>query len=260
MRRLTAVVVLSLGLIGLARPLSAQGIAADIPLASGGSQRVLFASPANPRAILIMFPGASGIVDISASGTTANRNFLVRTLPLWLAQGFAVEILGSPNGGSLLGQRHTSVYVAAIDRAIDFARSRTTAPVWLVGTSQGATAAANGAAHLGNKIAGVVLSSSVTRRTQAGETVFDSEPGLIAVPALVVANQGDTCRGTPPGDAATLAAALTRSPRKEVIIMASDQLQSGPCEAMSPHGYLGIEPMVVQRISDWIRAAPGSLI
>ena len=53
-----------------------------------------------------------------------------------------------------------------------------------------------------------------------------------------------------------MAAALARSPRKEVIIVASDQIQSDPCEALSPHGYLGIEPAVVQRISDWIRAAP----
>src|SRR5204862_6693760 len=87
MQRLAVAVVLSLALIGLDRPLSAQGVAADIPLASGGSQRVLFASPANPRAILIMFPGGSGIVDLSASGTTTNRNFLVRTYPPARAQG-----------------------------------------------------------------------------------------------------------------------------------------------------------------------------
>jgi pimeloyl-ACP methyl ester carboxylesterase len=157
MWRLAAGIVLCSGLIALAQPLWAQNFAADIPLGSGGNERVLFASAANPRATLIMFPGGSGIVGVSASGTTTNLNFLVRTLPLWLAQGFAVEILDAPNGASLLGQRHTSGYAAAIDRAIDFARSRANAPVWLVGTSQGSTAAANGAAHLGGKIAGVVL-------------------------------------------------------------------------------------------------------
>jgi len=255
MWRLAAGIVLCSTLSALARPLSAQNFAVDIPLGSGGSERVLFAGPANPHATLIMFPGSSGIVGISASGTTTNRNFLVRTLPLWLAQGFAVEILDAPNGASLLGQRHTSGYAAAIDRAIDFARSRANAPVWLVGTSQGATAAANGAAHLGGKVAGAVLSSSVTRQGRAGETVFDSEPSLIAAPALVVANQGDTCMLTPPGDAPSLAAALTRSPRKEIIILASDEIQSDPCEAMSPHGFLGIEAAVVQRIGDWIRTA-----
>jgi len=253
--RLAAVVVFCVALIGSASSASAQNFATDIPLASGGSERVLFAAPVNARAILVMFPGGSGIVDISASGTTTNRNFLVRTLPLWLAQGFAVEILGAPNGASLLGQRHTAAYLAAIDRAVDFAHSRTAAPIWLVGTSQGSTAAANGAAHLGGKVAGVVLSSSVTRQGRSGETVFDSEPGLIAVPAVVVANQGDGCMVTPPGDAPSLIAALARSSRKDLIIVSSNQIQSDPCEAMSPHGYLGIEPAVVQRISDWIRAA-----
>src|SRR5215471_10105640 len=104
--RLAAVVVFCIALIGSTRSVSAQNFATDIPLPSG-SERVLFATPANPRAILVMFPGGSGIVDISASGTTTNRNFLVRTLPLWVAQGFAVEILGAPNGASLLGERHT---------------------------------------------------------------------------------------------------------------------------------------------------------
>jgi hypothetical protein len=76
----------------------------------------------------------------------------------------------------------------------------------------------------------------------------------VAVPALVVANQGDACTVTPPGDAQTLAAALARSPRRDVIIAVNDQIQSDPCEAFSPHGFLGIEAAVVQRISDWIRS------
>ena len=31
------------------------------------------------------------------------------------------------------------------------------------------------------------------------------------------------------------------------------QIQSRPCDALSPHGFFGIEPMVVWRIADWIR-------
>ena len=33
--------------------------------------------------------------------------------------------------------------------------------------------------------------------------------------------------------------------------------RSDPCQGMSPDGYLGIEGMVVQRISEWIKAAGG---
>jgi hypothetical protein len=138
-------------------------------------------------------------------------------------------------------------------------RSHANLPVWLIATSQGSTAAVNGAAHLGSRVSGAVLASSVTRPGHAGETLFDAEPGAITVPVLVVVNQYDSCGVSPPADAPNILAALTRTPRKELAIVASNQIarRADRCEGMSPHGYLGIEGMVVQRISDWIRMAGG---
>ena len=249
--RLIPLIVAALATAGIAGSALGQTIAADVPLPTG-SERVLLSAPAQPRAVLIMLPGGNGMVE---NGQTAPARRLtlknmVRTLPLCL-----VAILGAPDNRSLLGQRHTPGYAAAIDRAIDFARSRAAGPVWLVGTSHGSTAAANGAARLAGKIAGVVLTSSVTRQNSSGETVFDANPAAISVPALIVANQGDTCAVTPAADAAVLAGYLTRSPRKEVILVQSSDSdpRSPPCEAMSPHGFYGIEGMVVQRIAGWIR-------
>jgi hypothetical protein len=103
----------------------------------------------------------------------------------------------------------------------------------------------------------VVLTSSVAGRSASGETVFDSDLGAIAVPVLVVADRGDTCPSAGPGFAPQILAALARSPRKDIIYVESHQLQSEPCEAMSPHGYLGIESDVVQRIAGWIASALG---
>ena len=87
--------------------------------------------------------------------------------------------------------------------------------------------------------------------------MFSAGPGAIAVPALVVSNSRDTCRSSPPSGALDLLAALSGSPRKEVIMVDSSAIQSDPCEAMSPHGYLGIEGSVIERIAAWINAAPG---
>ncbi len=74
---------------------------------------------------------------------------------------------------------------------------------------------------------------------------------------LVISNEYDTCADTLPGDAPMVLSALTRSPRKELVMVTSGQIAKGsdPCQGMSPHGYLGIEDSVVQRISEWIRAA-----
>ena len=255
---LTATVLGAAFLLALVEPAATQNVVSDLPLAGGGIERVVFTSPANPSAILVMFAGGDGTVEIADSGTIYRHagNFLLRTRPLWLAQGFAVEILGAPNNTSLNG-RQTEAYADAIGRAVDFARTRARVPVWLVGTSAGTTGAANGAARLTGRLAGLVMTSSVSRRyNNAGETVFDTELGAIAIPVLIVANRGDSCAVTPPDDAATIAAALTRSPHKEVVYVESDQIGSPPCEPMSPHGYLGVEAAVVRRIADWIRATP----
>ncbi|MBV9863023.1 MAG: alpha/beta hydrolase [Alphaproteobacteria bacterium] len=237
------------------RPAAAQ--VADLPLATGGTERVLLLVPPNPRAVLIMLPGGDGTIAIDNSGQVQRGgNFLIRTRDLWVQQGLAVLLVAPPDGHSLMGERHSPAYAAAIGTAADFARSRVNAPVWLVGTSQGAIAAVNGAARLGTKIAGLVVSSSVTRLGRSGETVFDAYPGSVAVPALVVANTRDTCVVSPPGDAAALAAALSASPRKEVVTFESSEIRSDPCEAMSPHGYLGIEAAVIRGIADWIKSSP----
>ena len=246
--------------IGLGQTAPGSTIVSDIPVAVG-TERVLFLGTQGARALLVLLPGTDGIVGLDSEGGVhqLGGNFLVRTIGQWTAQGFDVVLPDAPNGTSLLGQRHLPAYVDAISRAIDFGRSRASLPVWLIATSQGSIAAVNGAAHLGSRVAGVVLASSVTRSGRAGETLFDAEPGAIAVPVLVVSNQNDTCTVSPPGDAPNILAALTRSPRKELVMMTSSQIarRSDPCEGKSPHGYLGIEGTVVQRISDWIRTVGG---
>ena len=233
-------------------------VVADISVASG-TERVLFLGTERARALLVLLPGNDGVVALDSAGgiRQLGGNFLVRTMGQWVAQGFDVVLPDAPNGTSLLGQRHLPAYAEAIGRAIDFGRSHANLPVWLIATSQGSTAAVNGAAHLGSRVSGAVLASSVTRAGHAGETLFDAEPGAITVPVLVVVNQYDSCGVSPPADAPGILAALTRAPRKELAIVASNQIarRADRCEGMSPHGYLGIESMVVQRISDWIRMA-----
>ena len=237
---------------------TAETFVTDLPLEDGGSQRVLYAAPANPRGALVMLPGGNGMVEIGNDGSIRRmgQNFLLRTLPLWQAQGFAVAVITPPNGMSLFGHRHTRPMPPRSARRSTRPR-RANVPVWLVGTSQGSTAAVGGGARLGGKLAGIVMTSSVTGRSSSGETLFDSEPGLVAVPALIVANTGDACPASPPGDAPKIAAALAHAPRKEVVYMQSIAIEGQPCEAMSPHGYFGIETATVERIAAWIGATTG---
>ena len=68
-----------------------------------------------------MLPGGNGMVEFGPDGgfRRMGEALLLRTLPLWQAQGFAVAVLTPPNGMSLLGYRHTPAYAAAIGQAVD---------------------------------------------------------------------------------------------------------------------------------------------
>ena len=84
---------------------AAEPAVTELPLQDGGMQRMLYAAPENPRAVLLMLPGGNGMVEFR-SGRGFRRMgdaLLLRTMPSWQKQDFAVAVLTPPNGMSLLG-------------------------------------------------------------------------------------------------------------------------------------------------------------
>ena len=222
----------------------------DLPLPGGGAERALLLRPGNPRGTLVMLPGGAGEVGIAADGTMAHAdNVVIRTAPLWLARGYAVLIPDA--GGTLRGRRSSPAYAAAVDALVAEAHRAVPGPVVLVGTSQGAIAAVNGAAHAGG-VAGLVLLEAVSRRGGSGETVFDADPGAVTAPVLIVANAADRCPVTPPQDAPRIAAAFTASQGVTVAAVDGGGPGSRDCGSLSPHGYRGIESEVVERVAAWL--------
>ena len=161
-----------------AMPAAAETTVTDLPLEDIGSQRVLYAAPENPRAALIMLPGGNGIVQIGKDGSIRRMGggFLLRTLPLWQAQGFAAVVPSPPNGMSLLGQRHTPAYAATLGQVVDFVRGHAKSRS---GSSAPARARPPRSAPppgSATRSRASSLASSVTGRSSSGETLFDSGP------------------------------------------------------------------------------------
>jgi hypothetical protein len=258
MRWVGAVVVLAMGLAAHVTQAAPVQKIAEVPF-SGGSQRVLYIGPATPSAIVISFTGGDGQLKIAADGKIGQAgNFLVRTRDLWVERGLGVVIPDKPTGYStLFNRRDTPEYADAVAQLVAFAKSQANVPVWLMGTSQGTNAASNGGAHLTHgEIAGVILTATITRpggKPLFRETVFDNQLGAINVPVLIVSHSGDGSVQTPPGDGDKVKAAVSHSPRSEVILMRGGlPAKSDACEAYSEHGFYGVEAQTVQRIVDWM--------
>lgn len=227
-------------------------------LGHGLRQRVLYVAPAKPRATLVMLPGGTGAVGMRGDGDLRHdNNFVVRTRAAWVARGYAVLIPDTIAQANLRGVRSSPAYGRVVDELIVYARIQTAAPVFLLGTSQGTIAAVNGAAHAPpGLIAGLILTETVSAPGRlSAETVFDSDPQRVRVPALVVANRDDACKVAPPWMAPRIAAAMTRSPQARVLMVNGGiQRSDKVCGSLSPHGYYGIEEKVVAAIDVWLQA------
>jgi pimeloyl-ACP methyl ester carboxylesterase len=218
----------------------------DVPTRPGVTQPVYITAAPAPKASVILFPGGSGVV------VQVRNNFLLRVAPQFVAQGITVAVIDTPSdhpSGMGAQARATAEHVTDIAAVVAMLKTRSPAPIWLIGTSRGSISAANAAANIGPpRIAGVVLTSSVWQGGMAGVALDQ-----IRVPALVVHNRDDGCRESPFSDTAAMMGRMRQATVKELVAVSGGALRSGPCDALSPHGYYTIEDQVVPAIIAWIK-------
>lgn len=179
---------------------------------------------------------------------------------MFAKHGFLVAVVDAPSDqqsetGMLGGFRDSMDHVADIDHVINYLRKQEDVPVWLIGTSRGTESATNVAINSQRQPDGLVLTSSMSGPNAKGTPVTDMTLEKITMPTLIVANRDDECRVTLPEGAEQIAGMLTNSRKVEVkMYSGGDTPKSKPCNAMSYHGFLGIEDRVVNFISDFIKS------
>jgi hypothetical protein len=218
----------------------------DLPTRPGVTQPIYLTVARSPWASVVLFPGGSGVVS------AVRNNFLIRVAPRFAASGITVAVYDAPSdhsSGMDTQFRASDTAAADTGAVVAWLKTRAAVPVWLVGTSRGSISAANAALRLGPaKIAGVVLTSSVW--SGGMETVPLAK---MRVPVLIVHNRDDTCGASPFAGATLAYSTLGATSAKAFLPVSGGSLRGNPCDAMSPHGYLGIEDQVVSPIVAWMK-------
>ena len=219
----------------------------------------------NERAVALLFAGGHGKIMLDEAGQPRGLrgNFLIRARGHLAARGIGLVLVDAPSDSQgeegLWPHRMTQEHADDIGQAVNFAKRRFGRPVWLVGTSAGTLSVANAAARLSHadRPDGIVLTSTITRpprRRPLG--VFDVNLAAIRGPALVVAHEQDGCFATPASDAPRLLAALAGAQPKKLAVIASGLPPQGPpCEALSAHGFLGVEGAAMSAVAAMILEA-----
>ena len=233
----------------------------DVPTREGVTVRVLYVSPPEPKATLLLLIGGHGGMQITPEGKWkwGGGNFLMRSRQLFVDQGVAVGIVDAPSDRQqppfLDFFRNTSAHVTDLKAVIAAARARSSAPVWLVGTSRGTESVAYAATQLQGADApdGIVLSSTIVSDPR-GRPVTAMSLGRIQVPVLVVHHEEDGCRLCSFSEVPSLMKQFSASPRKQLLSFRGGESRGDPCEAFAHHGYNGQEADVVEKMVAWVVA------
>jgi hypothetical protein len=237
----------------------ASEIGVAIPVRPGVSEMVLYDAPPEIKAVALLFPGGSGVIGLHGEGEGVTldygANFLIRSRKLFVIAGIAtvaVDVPSDHEGGIDESFRLGADHSQDIGALVAWVRQRTTAPLWLVGTSMGSISAASVAQHLGQAVDGLVLTSSVSRssRRARGGGVSSVSLEELKVPVLVLDHSDELCRSV--GAPEELAARLSASPRVSVVKIDGGGAGGDPCGPFSAHGYLDVEDKAVAAIADFI--------
>lgn len=234
----------------------------QIKASSGAKLRILLTGdPSTAKANIILLAGGRGVVKLSRTGeiNAMKGNFLVRTRRLFADKGYLTALVDAPmdrrNKIGLLGGFRTSA-----EHGDDLARvaarlhALNRKPVIVIGTSRGSVSAANLALRgAEGTVTAAVLTSSVVKDNAKGRSIKALPLGRIEIPVLFVHNKGDGCHVTLLKDVELVVRAMKKQGvRTDLIAVSSNKATSGPCKGRSPHGFLGIERQVVEKIAGWL--------
>ncbi len=220
-----------------------------------------------PKGVLVLYAGGRGTIELSSFFGTPSinkykENFLVRTREQFSKGGYIVALPDIPSDQDRLrySYRLGNDQVADASAIVEHFRSTYQLPIWLLGTSASSLGVAHAAASLSERIDGIVLTASVTRPREH-YAVYDEFPegtastelAAITIPVIIASNREDACDLSPSADSELIKNRLTNAPRVEVrYFTGGSPPQSKPCNALSRHGFLGIEEEVVGQILSFI--------
>ena len=228
----------------------------QLPTREGVQTPVFWQAHAAARATVLLFPGGGGGFGTVTQGLPTGANFLVRSVPHFLAQGLNVAIIGRPSDSTDLGyaDRLSPNHLQDVAAVLAWVHARSAAPLWLVGTSRGTVSVLAAALQWQDqgRVAGVVLSSSILNPSKPG-ALPRQDLAALRLPVLLLHHRDDACAVCPPDAVPAALAALRQAPLKKVVWMAGGGPPRGDaCGPWHRHGYIGLEREAVAQIAEWV--------
>jgi hypothetical protein len=233
---------------------------------------ILLKPAGTPKGAVILFAGDKGRLDIQPDGTIRflQQNFLVRARALFARAGYATLVpdlakdMKQGDAGVVANYRGSQDYAEDIEQMVRYMRSHAARKVWTIGTSRGTLSVANYVARSWSPRErsspdGQIYTSGFWKLGDDEFTIWGLAHGdarKLRLPTLLVVHKQDVCPDTNPTDLLDPFTTWLSGGGATISVMTftgGKPPQSEPCEALSPHGFYGLDEVVVKRIAGWIR-------
>jgi len=222
-----------------------------IPFKDGVHAYAVTEPEQKPRAILVMFIGGDGGLNLVTRGSLSGVNVLIRMRPALEAAGMTLLYVDIPDRQF---SRSDAEYARSVGKIIEQENSAKL-PVFVAGISRGSISAANVASRV--PVSGMILLSAVTGSTYDG-TVRDAPVADISAPSLLLIHNRDACVSSGSESALrSFARDMKKSSSTIVVLEGGRDESSGvgrtaACHPKSYHGFNGIDTNVAGTIMKWI--------
>jgi dienelactone hydrolase len=227
--------------------------------------RALLVMPEHPIGSVVLLAGGHGNLNISASGKIGwgANNQLVRTRAAYAEAGYATLVPDiAPDmkrgDGVVPMSRWSHKFASDIGSWVAYMRLQAK-PVFVVGTSRAAlTVFAAAVSQKGEKLAdGFVVTSGMLKDFGDKQPSVERNVGQmsrVSAPVFLIYHEDDACPYTPASSAAKFKPLLSSAPRVDIgIIKGGDAGSGDPCQAISHHGFLGQDDVVVRMVIGWLK-------
>lgn len=112
---------------------NAEGTLFKVPTRTAVKTTLFWEPVEGAKATVFLFPGGAGGFGKFEDGKATGGNFLVRSAPYFIANGFNVAIFGRPNDMELgWAERSEPSHMTDVRAVLDFVKQKSTAPIWIV--------------------------------------------------------------------------------------------------------------------------------
>jgi dienelactone hydrolase len=237
-------------LISLFVPAIVYGQLLDVPQAGEAPTKTFLIETAKPKAVVLLFIGGDGLLDLKPDGSTTKENPLNRSAGLWQQYGINSVLVDSPYdlGDARRGNvRGKSEHLSRVESVVKYYKNKFNVPVWIFGHSMGTVTAIQFANQSERSAA---VDGIIVAGTHIGENLSAS----FNKPVMAIHHQKEACPATPISASESIIKGRSKETKSELVMIDGGENVGKVCMGLAYHGFNKVEDQMVSAAAKFILA------